>query len=187
MGDQSHIHLLEQGNISQFGGIHARTVKNLPDGTFSLDELKSKLRSHDDYVMSALYSATSLVCIENTHNICSGSVLPLSFIRSVKQIADENQLKVHMDGARVLNAAIALDVSPADCVKDVDSVSVCLSKVSVLKKVFKSKNRVRSILTCFLSKGPLLTDRNDCVGRPRIHKALLQNPKSNRRWNATNR
>lgn len=124
------MHLLEQGNISQFGGVHVQTVKNLPDGTFSLDELKSKVRSHDDYMMSSLMPATTLVCIENTHNLCSGSVLPLSFISSVKQFAEENKLKVHMDGARVLNAAVALGVSPADCVKDVDSVSVCLSKVS---------------------------------------------------------
>lgn len=125
--------MFEQGNISQFGGVHVRTVKNFADGTFSLDELKSKVRSHDDYMMSALQPATALICLENTHNLCSGCVLPLSFMRSVKQIADENKVKVHMDGARVLNAAIALGVSPADCVKDVDSVSICLSKVGILK------------------------------------------------------
>lgn len=135
LGDQSHIHMLEQGNISQFGGVHVRTVKNLPDGTFSLDELKAKVRSHDDYMMSALFPSTSLICIENTHNICSGSVLPLSFIRSVKQIADENKIALHMDGARVLNAAVHLGVSPAACVKDVDSVSVCLSKVTLKKQL----------------------------------------------------
>ena len=80
--------------------------------------------------MSSLYPSTALICIENTHNMCYGSVLPLSFISSVKQIADENNLKLHMDGARCLNAAIQLGVTPATIVKDVDSVSVCLSKVS---------------------------------------------------------
>lgn len=128
LGDQSHVHLLEQGNISQFGGIHIRTVKNHSDGTFNLDELKSKIRSHSDYMMSSLYPSTSLISIENTHNVMNGSVLPLSFIRQVKQIALENNIKLHMDGARVLNAAVYLGVSPADVVNDVDSVSVCLSK-----------------------------------------------------------
>lgn len=78
------------------------------DGTFDLEELKGKVRCHDDYLMSSLFPATSLICIENTHNICSGSVLPLSFIKSVKQIAVENNLKLHMDGARCLNAAVHL-------------------------------------------------------------------------------
>ena len=100
LGDKSHIHLLEQGGISQFGGVHVRTIANNDDGTFNLDELKSKVRTHDDYVMSALLPSTSLICIENTHNICSGSVLPLSFIKQVKKIAVESQIKLHMDGAR---------------------------------------------------------------------------------------
>ena len=61
----------------------------------------------------------------------NGSVVPLAFIHQVKQIAVENSIKLHMDGARVLNAAVHLGVPPAQVVKDVDSVSVCLSKVSL--------------------------------------------------------
>ncbi|KAJ3607942.1 hypothetical protein NHX12_024993 [Muraenolepis orangiensis] len=85
VGDQSHLHVYEQGGIAQLASVHSRTVTNLPDGTFDLDQL-------------------------------------------VRLIADKHGLPVHMDGARLMNAAVALGVSPATILQHTHTVSVCMSK-----------------------------------------------------------
>ncbi|XP_067101336.1 threonine aldolase 1 [Osmerus mordax] len=125
VGDLSHLHIYEQGGSAQLAGVHATTVTNLPDGTFRLDELESKIRhGYPD----PHYPRSRLVCVENTHNIQGGRVLPLSFLQEVRVLAERYGLAVHMDGARVMNAAVTLGVPPATILQHTHTVSVCLSK-----------------------------------------------------------
>jgi len=125
LGDKSHIFLFEQSGAAQFGGIAFRTIPNLPDGTFSLDTLKKSIREEDIHEPT-----TQLICIENTHNVCGGTVLPLEFLENLKKISEENKLPIHMDGARLWNAITAQGCvsDPSIITRYVDSISVCLSK-----------------------------------------------------------
>ncbi|KAL2078487.1 hypothetical protein ACEWY4_026172 [Coilia grayii] len=125
VGDLSHVHIYEQGNCAQLAGVHSTTVTTLPNGTFDLDQLESKIRhGYPD----AHYPRSRLVCVENTHNIQGGRVLPLDFLKELRSLTDRYGLKVHMDGARVMNAAIALGVPPSTILQHCHTVSVCLSK-----------------------------------------------------------
>lgn len=125
LGDRSHIALYEQGSISSLGGVFARQLKNFSDGTFDLEEMKSKIHlgGRDGHLCH-----TRAVVIENTHNYCCGTPVTLDFTKKVSKIAKEYGLKLHIDGARVFNAATALGVPVSEVVKEADSVSVCLSK-----------------------------------------------------------
>ncbi|CAH1270513.1 Hypp4350 [Branchiostoma lanceolatum] len=123
LGDCAHIFIYEQGGSAQLGGIHPRTVRNKPDGTFDLEEVESKVRTSDPHL-----PITRLICVENTQNICGGRVLPLSFLKELRDLADKHKLAVHMDGARLMNAAAALNVPPSEILQYCDSVSMCLSK-----------------------------------------------------------
>ncbi|XP_001357814.3 probable low-specificity L-threonine aldolase 2 [Drosophila pseudoobscura] len=128
VGDLSHIFLYEQGGASHLAGVQLATLKNEPDGTFCLTELRRRIR-HDDYHEPI----TSLVVVENTHNICGGKVIPLAFLDELANLLRQPgvgcaPIALHMDGARVFNAAAALGVSVARICRDFDSVSICLSK-----------------------------------------------------------
>jgi threonine aldolase len=126
IGDQSHIHCYEQGNHAQFGGIHTRTVPNQPDGTLDLEAVQRAIRPpglSDDHLPQ-----TQLICVENTQNRCGGRALPASYMDALGKLARENGVKLHVDGARLLNAAVSLGVSPSSLVASADSVSLCLSK-----------------------------------------------------------
>jgi len=69
MGDKSHTFLWEQGGLSQFSGLHVKTIPNNSDGTFSLDALEESIRPTDD----PHEPRTGLICVENTHNFCGGT------------------------------------------------------------------------------------------------------------------
>uniref|UniRef100_A0A8B9RDY6 Threonine aldolase 1 n=2 Tax=Astyanax mexicanus TaxID=7994 RepID=A0A8B9RDY6_ASTMX len=125
LGDLSHLHIYEQGGSAQLAGVHSTTVTTLPNGTFDLDQLDSKIRhGYPD----AHYPRSRLVCVENTHNILGGRVVPLPFLQELRSLADQYGLALHMDGARLMNAAAALGVHPSVILKHCHSVSVCLSK-----------------------------------------------------------
>ncbi|TET30601.1 MAG: low-specificity L-threonine aldolase [Anaerolineales bacterium] len=123
IGDHSHTYLYEAGGVSALGGIHTFVVKNRDDGTVPHDEIEAAIRSDNDH-----FPITSLICLENTHNRCGGSVLSVDYIQDVGRIAEEHGLRMHIDGARIFNAAIALGVSPAELVAPAASVTFCLSK-----------------------------------------------------------
>jgi threonine aldolase len=123
IGDRSHTYLYEAGGVSALGGIHTFVVKNRDDGTVPHDEIEAAIRADNDH-----FPITSLICLENTHNRCGGSVLSVDYIQEVGRIARKHGLGLHIDGARIFNAAIALDVSPAELVAPADSVTFCLSK-----------------------------------------------------------
>lgn len=125
LGDRSHISVWEQGSISNLGGVFARHVRNLPDGTLDLDDLQSKIHKGG---IDGHYTNTKAILIENTHNYCGGIPIPLEHMEALKTIANDKGLKIHVDGARIFNAATALKVSPAELVQHADTVNVCLSK-----------------------------------------------------------
>lgn len=123
LGDQAHIFFYEQGGSAAVGGIHPRTVPNQPDGTLDLDAVRDSIRADDQH-----FPCTRLIALENTHNRCNGTPLSPAYLQSVAGLACEYGLAVHMDGARIFNAAAALRVSVADLAGPVDSLSFCLSK-----------------------------------------------------------
>ena len=123
LGDQAHTFLYEAGGISAFGGVHSRQIPNQEDGTLLLEDIKSSIRKEDVH-----FPPTRLICLENTHNRCLGMPLSVDYTNSVTEIAKNNSLSVHVDGARIFNAAVSLDVSVTELTDNIDSVSFCLSK-----------------------------------------------------------
>ena len=123
IGDRSHTYLYEAGGVSALGGIHTFVVENRDDGTVPYEEFEAAIRPDNDH-----FPITSLISLENTHNRCGGSVLSVDYTQEVARIAREHGLSMHIDGARIFNAAIALDVSPESLVASADSVTFCLSK-----------------------------------------------------------
>ena len=123
LGDRSHIFLHEVGGISALGGVHPRTLPNNKDGTLPLELIENSIRHEDIHSPS-----TRLICLENTHNFCQGSPLNSEYMDSVGDLAAKYGLKIHLDGARLFNAAIALDLDVKALTQRVDSVMFCLSK-----------------------------------------------------------
>jgi len=123
VGDQSHTFLFEQGGMAALGGIMPRPLPNQPDGTIRLEDIEAALRPENVH-----FSRTRLVCLENTHNMCNGTPLTPEYTAQVARLAHERGLRVHLDGARVFNAAAALGVDVKELVREVDSVMFCLSK-----------------------------------------------------------
>ena len=123
VGDLSHTYLYEQGGMAALGGVHPRVLPNNPDGTLDLDLIESAIRPDNVH-----FPRSRLIILENTHNRCYGAPLTPEYVRAVAEIAHRHGLKVHVDGARIFNAAIALGVDVKDLVAPVDSVTFCLSK-----------------------------------------------------------
>ena len=123
LGDQAHVFYYEQGGCAAVGGIMPHTVPNLPDGRLDLAAVKAAIRPENDH-----FPISRLILLENTHNRCNGSPLSVEYMQAVRKLADDHQLKIHLDGARLFNAAAALGVEVRDLAADADSVSICLSK-----------------------------------------------------------
>ncbi len=123
LGDKAHTVLFEAGGISALGGIHSRQVPNQADGTLDLQDIVAVIRSDDIH-----FPITRLISLENTHNRCGGTVLSAAYTQSVGNLAHERGIKLHIDGARLFNAAIAQGVSAAELAAPADSVCICLSK-----------------------------------------------------------
>jgi len=123
LGDKAHTFLFEAGGISVLGGVHSRQIVNQPDGTLPLDEIRAAIRPNDIH-----QPITRLITLENTHNRCGGVALSVEYTRAVGQLARQHNLYLHMDGARIFNAAIAENVPARELVEPADSVTFCLSK-----------------------------------------------------------
>lgn len=123
IGNQSHIYLNEVAGMSALGGIQPCAVQNQNDGTLLLDDIRASIRSEDVH-----HAITRLVCLENTQNICGGVPLTVEYTRAVADLAHQNSLSLHVDGARIFNAATALNVDVKQLVEPADSVMFCLSK-----------------------------------------------------------
>ncbi len=124
MGDQAHIFWNESAGASALGGVQIRLVPNGPQGEINPDDLADAIRPAGNIHTPA----TTLVCLENTHNRCSGGVMTPQDTQRIADVAHAAGAKVHLDGARLFNASVGLEVPPSELVKDVDDVSFCLSK-----------------------------------------------------------
>ncbi|KAF5740486.1 Threonine aldolase 1 isoform 1 [Tripterygium wilfordii] len=125
LGDNSHIHIYENGGISTIGGVHPKTVKNNKDGTMDIDLIEAAIRDPRGEIV---FPTTRLICLENTHANSGGRCLSEEYIDRVGELAKSHGLKLHIDGARIFNASVALGVPVHRLVQAADSVSVCLSK-----------------------------------------------------------
>lgn len=127
MGSDSHIFWNETGGASGLGGLHPRTVLNQPDGTIALADLEAAIRPDPNNVH---FPRTGLICLENTHNRCSGRVLSAGYTQQVAALAHRHGVPLHLDGARIFNAAVAqgCDVRDLTSRAGVDSVQFCLTK-----------------------------------------------------------
>lgn len=123
VGDKSHIYMNEAGGMAALGGIHPRPLRNQADGTLALDDIRAAIQSEDVH-----HTITRLICIENTQNICGGIPLTVEYTEQVAKLARENNLLFHIDGARIFNAAAALNVDVKKLTAPADSVMFCLSK-----------------------------------------------------------
>lgn len=123
VGDKAHIFLFEAGSVSTLGGIHSRQIPNQPDATLGLADIEAAIRPDNDH-----FPRSRVICLENTHNRCGGTCLTPDYMRQVRALADEYDLQIHLDGARVFNAAVAQGVDVRELTSDADSLSFCLSK-----------------------------------------------------------
>ena len=123
IGKRNHTFLYEAGGVSALGGVHSCQLDNQPDGSLLLSDVEAAIRPDD-----AHFPVTRLVCLENTHNRCGGTVQTAEYTRGLADFAHERGLKVHLDGARIFNAAAALGVPVRQLTERVDSITFCLSK-----------------------------------------------------------
>lgn len=123
LGSESHILWYESGGPSTLGGVPLFTVRNNRWGQLDLDEVRSAIREDRPG-----FAQTGLICVENTHNRCGGVVLTIDYLKELRAIALDKGIPIHMDGARIFNAAAALGVAVSEIAAEVDSVQFCLSK-----------------------------------------------------------
>jgi threonine aldolase len=124
LGARAHTYLYEAGGAAALGGVVLTPIRNTDDGEFALDELKSELETPPD----PHFAPHALVATENTHNRCGGEAVGLAHMAAVAELAQRHGLAVHLDGARIFNAALALETSVSGIAAHADTVSFCLSK-----------------------------------------------------------
>jgi threonine aldolase len=123
MGNKGHTFLFEAGGISALGGVFPTQLPNQPDGTIHLNEIDQAIRGEDIH-----QPVTRLLILENTHNRCGGVVLTPEYIQTAARLVHARGVMLHLDGARIFNAAAALGISAAEIARETDSVTFCLSK-----------------------------------------------------------
>ena len=122
VGNEAHIFFYEVGGAAALGGVHVRAISNR-GGTLDPHEVEDAIRGDNIH-----FPRTRLVCLENTHNRCGGVALTAAQTEAVADVAHGHGAALHMDGARIFNAAVALGVNVRELVRSCDSVSVSLSK-----------------------------------------------------------
>lgn len=146
---ESHILHYELAGPAVISGVQVDTYP-IADGIFTVESIESRIRIADDHT-----PGTRLVCIENTHNRCGGTILPPEQMPLLRTMADRYQIPLHLDGARLFNAAVVLGVSPQAWTRSVDSAMVAFSKglccpvgsVVVGSRAFiREAHRVRKLL-----------------------------------------
>ena len=120
VGQAAHTYLFEGGGAAVLGSIQPQTLEQEDDGTLALDKLAALVKPDDFH-----FARTKLLCLENT---TWGKVLPLDYLKAAKSFANDHQLLLHLDGARIFNASVATGESAAKLADPFDSVSICLSK-----------------------------------------------------------
>ncbi|HDO1316769.1 low-specificity L-threonine aldolase [Aeromonas veronii] len=120
LGNAAHIYRYEAQGSAVLGSVALQPLPMQRDGTLAFDDIKAALAPDD-----AHFVQTRLICLENTHN---GKVLPLSYLQEMGAFVAERGLKLHLDGARLFNAAVASETSVEVIAASFDSISICLSK-----------------------------------------------------------
>jgi threonine aldolase len=123
VGDVSHTSCFEVGNASIVGRALLRQLPTNDDGTIDIAVIKRSIQTTNVH-----NTTTRCLVLENTHNAKGGRVLPLGYLKEVADVCSEHNIKMHCDGARIWNAAIALGVEPKDLLEHFDTASVCMSK-----------------------------------------------------------
>ena len=124
LGNKAHTFYFEAGGISALGGVHSYQLPNQPDGSLAIEDIRAALRDPAD----PHYPISRLVALENTHNRCGGTFQTPEYTRQVSDFAHAHGLVVHLDGARIFNAAVAQGIPAKELAAPVDSVTFCLSK-----------------------------------------------------------
>ena len=120
VGQKAHTYIHEGGGAAVFGSIQPQPLDLEPDGTLNLDKVAEAIKPDDFH-----YARTRLLCLENTKD---GRALPMAYLKRAHDFARDHKLKLHLDGARIFNAAVKLQVPVTDISRYFDSVSICLSK-----------------------------------------------------------
>ena len=123
LGDRCHIHVYEAGGVSVLMSVTQKTLPTQDDGTIKIEDIENAIRADDPH-----FPKTRLVALENTHNYCGGKVLKTEYVDQVGELCKKHNLILHIDGARIFNAAAASGDSVERLTREADSVSVCLSK-----------------------------------------------------------
>ncbi len=151
VGAQSHSFRLEAGGASALGGVMLFPVPNTGEGGLELAPLREELEAPPNLHVAEIRA----VALENTHNLCGGAAVPLSHAAEVAELARRRKVALHLDGARIFNAALALETSARRLADPFDTVSFCFSKGlacpvgSVLcgsREVIAGARRVRKLL-----------------------------------------
>jgi threonine aldolase len=122
MDDESHAYYYEAGAPAALSGCSFRFIQSRR-GIFTADDVRAALKPYNIH-----FARQSLLIIENTHNRGGGSIWPVENLPAIRKLADENHLKMHMDGARLMNACVASGRKPTDYTRYFDSISMCFSK-----------------------------------------------------------
>ena len=120
VGQRAHTYRHEGGGAAVLGSVQPQPIEHTDDGTLPVDRIEAAIKPHED-----VFAKTRLVCLENTFG---GRVIPPSYVAEVAEVVDEHGLAFHLDGARLFNAAVALQTDPAGLANPFDTVSICLSK-----------------------------------------------------------
>ncbi len=123
VGNKAHTFLFEAGGISALGSVHSCQIPNQPDGSLALEDIDAAIRPDDPHD-----PITRLVCLENTHNRCGGTYQTPDYMQRLCEFVHGRGLSVHLDGARIFNAAAVQGIKAKELAGPVDSVTFCLSK-----------------------------------------------------------
>ncbi len=119
-GQSAHNYRYEAGGAAVLGSVQPQPIENEPNGTLCFNKLANAIKPDDFH-----FARTKLLSLENT---IGGKVLPLAYLEQARQFCDTHNLLLHLDGARVYNAAVALNVNIVEIAQHFDSMTICLSK-----------------------------------------------------------
>ena len=119
---ESHIFYYESGAVAALAGVQTRTIQGV-NGQMDPFAIKAAIRGDDQH-----FPETGLICIENTHNRAGGAVVPVENMKAIYEVAQEANIPVHVDGARLFNAAASVGCSVKEFTQYCDTVQICLSK-----------------------------------------------------------
>lgn len=155
----AHIYWYEVGGMAAVGGLVVNRVPGM-DGVMRAEDVEAAIRGDNVH-----FPKTGLICVENTHNVAGGTCWTVSQMAAVRQVAEKRGIPVHLDGARIFNAAVALGVPPKDIAAQTDSLTFCLSKglsapvgaiIAGTKKFIEVAKKKRKMLGGTLRQGGVI-------------------------------